>query len=801
MESRFGVELSRPRNNIFRFRGLNGQILSRIVRNKNAAQRELNSVSDAKKELDLQEANDLFFKAPSKSSQKESHFLLRENFINVFYPLLEELKFSSEKEIQAILENFAYRKYAIRTRNFEAQRTLSTQEKEYIQSVERLSSFNPLLVAMAVTNPTVLNQYLSSHFENLSTQTLLNLKNGDYVPAIQVGTGPNGMASIGEILRQRPDLMKSMLVVDEGKDPGGPFAVPQGPAWRLNSKNINSADGRAMPDPIEVLAGRTIRAYSSPIRWYPGERSKKEVARSGSINTPVEYLPSPDDISTDLYANNADLQQIIAIETALLVNNLALKTKIIKIEPNLSGSKGNKTVTLEFTQKGKTKTLKINTDALILASGIGEPYYGFPLETSRAKTVIEASKNLRLPKLTNTLEAFSCLNSLVGSKDQVGETLVIYGGRDSLKTLLEYIGRIYDVKNPNLKGVKQIIIVTNEKDLEGRCRYEAIKDLFKSGFVKIIKDRVSDVDFESIDEPVEKRKLVFYDSEGKPIKTESDEVLKADRCIAATGFKSQISDLLLDYQKQMKSRATKVEYKKIRLPTNQFVPVGRSLKVDPSVLMIGTAYPSLPDSYFLDQLPRSSQNALRSISENLVAIGFKTAEAQAAINIALNNGILGSLDTSKTPLKTRANRKKLVLKLTKDDPIIQKSISFSAKELVASRKLKTDDANKLLRPVFLYDLGNQICVDPTIPKALQEIFKSGITLKYNRDKKEFILNYQTNRSSKKIFDLILEICNKEAFQSVLQKFFDSKISSTPSLTISISFDGKGYIDPRLSYLE
>ena len=79
---------------------------------------------------------------------------------------------------------------------------------------------------------------------------------------------------------------------------------------------------------------KTVRAYGSPLRWYPGERKNNGDIRQGSINTTVDYLPTPDNLSSARYPTNEELQSVLSLQTAMLVKNIALETRVVSIDPN-----------------------------------------------------------------------------------------------------------------------------------------------------------------------------------------------------------------------------------------------------------------------------------------------------------------------------------------------------------------------------------------------------------------------------------------------------------------------------------
>src|SRR3989344_250780 len=258
------------------------------------------------------------FVNPEKGKNKDAFNFVRSRFVETIYPLIESLR--ADETTAGVVKSFLEsdtknpekqnprRQFEQRMGSLEKQRPLTDVEKSYLQSVEMLSVFNPYLIACAYADPGVTSEFLRHHFENISENTTSNLKDGDYFPLLQIGLGPNGLAALGETVRNNPDLASAMIVVDAGKQPGGPFAIPEGAAWELNSANRRGAGGRTLPKKPASDELKTVRSYGSPLRWYPGERGSDKSIRQGSINTTVDYLVTPDDLSTARYPTNEELQ-------------------------------------------------------------------------------------------------------------------------------------------------------------------------------------------------------------------------------------------------------------------------------------------------------------------------------------------------------------------------------------------------------------------------------------------------------------------------------------------------------------
>lgn len=67
-----------------------------------------------------------------------------------------------------------------------AQRELLPEEEEYLASVESLSKFNPYMVAVLSEAPGESYEYLSHHFNRLTSKTWGDIEEGDYIPQIHI---------------------------------------------------------------------------------------------------------------------------------------------------------------------------------------------------------------------------------------------------------------------------------------------------------------------------------------------------------------------------------------------------------------------------------------------------------------------------------------------------------------------------------------------------------------------------------------------------------------------------------------
>ncbi len=524
------------------------------------------------------------------------------------------------------------------------QRPLTNQEAAYLDSVEALSAFNPYLVGLANVNPAVTAVYLEAFFKERSQRTAEELEDGAYVPLVQVGLGPNGLASLGEIMRSRPELAADMLVVDDAELPGGPFGIPKGPAWDLNSANSSGLDGFVLPDGCtDLQVGKRVRDYGSPLRWYPGERNKESSTRPGSINTTVDYLINPDVISNGRYPTNEDEALVLQLQTALLTNKLLLNNRVVQGSDLQDGS-GRKEIILQSTQPDGTKRLKrIYTDELIVASGLGDVNYGFDLSTSKAKFVLQAQERVEgFPRFSDTLRAFQALASKEQDSPIPGKRIVVYGNGNSADTLIEYLGGLFDSNNPNVRNIEKIYVVTTGK-LSQRPRYAQISDLRsrngRGNLVEEVSARVGDVDFSDPEGPLD-QPLKLFDTNGNIIQDNAGNEIVADNVIAATGFRSTTlsGNGPLALLTEERSADGKLATEPFSLPTNKNVSVGDRIKGREDLLLVGTgSNPGFDVTDKLLQLPPDARSALlRNGAENAVAIGFRAPDTQAAVRLFLD---------------------------------------------------------------------------------------------------------------------------------------------------------------------
>ena len=774
---------------------------------------------------------------------QEAFLYIQNNYLRSFHALVETMRSdpSSQAKMNSYLDtqNGTRPKslYEQRLSQLKKQRDLSPVEAEYFKSVERLSVFNPYLVAAFNTNPKLVSTVANEVLELKSTETQAKLEDKGYFPLIQVGTGPAGTIALGEVTRNNPNLSKQILVIDSGSKVGGPFAVPNGAAWSLNSANAKSASVRNLTDlPENTEEAKTVRGNTgSSLRWFPGERLKeKPDIRYGDINPIVDYSVMLSEINDQDYANNWDLQNLIAVQNALLVENLSLETQLVKIEPNLDPNlAGDKVVTLRIKQGEDSKEIQIRTDALFIAGGLGEANYGFNLDCSQASQNLlgqEQKNSKEFPKLSTTLEAFKALVDENDQKEfEEDSTLIIYGAGNSLDTLLEFFSRQFsDNTNQSIKNIKKIYVVA-DKDFNARPRYAKIKDIFprnsNPNFVEIINSRVCDVD--TLKENDDKE-LVVFDKDFELISNLQGDPIKGNYVIAATGFTSNLDGILEGYSEKLAESDDNQALASIELRSpftlngDSKVKIAEELSADPNIVILGTnSNAFFTEEAKLAQLPQLAREALeRNGAENAVAIGFRGPDTQTTVKTWLEQREVNipsenlkfqaekQVDINLSP-STRFNS--LVKDIDLDSGINfepnnksnnENSILLNTKLysiLGSSIKIIDGSKNNTLAQNFNGEINFQIVIDPdnqilqlSIDKEIGFIDKAGRAIYDSAD----IL-------PEPVYDQIAESIKDPIFQKYVLNYCSSSPNLSrqekPIIQAQLAFK-RGGVDPRRSFI-
>lgn len=756
-----------------------------------------------------QEKFEAKFVSPEKGLNREALGFLRARFLESIFPLVESLRVdrSTEMVVGEFLDSTPERKslrsqFTQRLRALEQQRELTETERAYLQSVELLSVFNPYLVAATYADSGVTSEFLRHHFEKTSERTLANLKDGDYVPLLQIGLGPNGLASVGEVVRNNPELASAMLVIDAGKQPGGPFAIPEGPAWELNSANRRGGSGRVLPDAPGAEELSSVRAYGSPLRWYPGERGQGLSVRQGSINVTVDYLITPDDLSTARYPTNEELQIVLSLQAAMLTKKVALETRFISMRDNPDPeAQGDKLVTLEIKDGSGTRRMEIATDAVFGATGLGEAGYGFRLDGSKAEKVINETEGKKgFPKISRTLEAFNALAGRTKERYSPGGTMVLWGRGNSADTLIEYVASIFQGDNPKVRDVTKVYILANG-DLSARPRYALINDLKprngRGNLIELVNARVADVDFSDEQGDPQDRKIVLLDASGEAIRNSEGDVIEADSGIAATGFRSRLDSEFESYAEARSEDPGESLRAPLKLPTNDGITVAETLSTDPSVLILGTASkPEFDSVDKLAQLPVEAREALlRNGAENAVAIGFRAPDTQAAVNIWLNSR---EIDIDEEPA---ANPREVL-------SVDEGERAASGESVWLNRVVETEDlfqpnniedVVRLLSPLFIYNIGNALELTREGERRFTGEIDFSMTLDESGENLGLMLNPGSRSVPQEVFDRVKAACTDKDFQRYALIALRKK-RRNPKLDIVLGFKN-GYVDPKTTFVQ
>ena len=533
--------------------------------------------------------------------------------------------------------------YVQRVEALQRQRDLTDIELAYLESVELLTVFNPHLIALAREAPDLTSLYLERYFTSMDQAVKASLVPDMYIPVVQVGLGPNGVAAAGEMNRINPEVAAGMLYIDANALPGGPFGVAKGPSWELNSANSLSDSTNNLPDILESDAnGLSVRSYGSPLVAYPGERREGVDIRQASINVTVDYLPNPDNVSTRRYHTNVDMARILQLQSALLVDNIMLSTRVVGVEKLSDGLPGDTRLWLQYSSaSGELVTTTIRTERQNLAGGLGEPSYGFRLEGSGAIDILRSENTGPdgFPLLTDTIDAFAKLSDPEGEPTAPKGVIVVYGKGNSTDVLIEYLGRQFESGNPALNGITKLIVVA-DGELNRRPRYAQINDLKarngQPNFLEFVSARVGDVARQA------DGTLQLSGTDSRPLTAGvngSRRVIKANHVISAAGFQPELDEVFLPLLSPGESINTRRGLGRLALPSNPGFSIADQLQADPATLILGTASRAdFQNPSKLGQLPRQSREALlRNDVGNAVAIGFRTPDTRAAIRLSFTN--------------------------------------------------------------------------------------------------------------------------------------------------------------------
>lgn len=571
-----------------------------------------------------------------------SESVLTANFINSLSPLVQALRghavYGSRTEAMLFANPQGYTdtvgRFLISRGLLERQRLLSTREAAYIESVEHLSSVNPYIVAAGVAAPEVTNICLDAELARRSQATREALPDGSYTPLVVAGVGIHGTIAAGEILRQRPDLAADAVFLDKAKTAGGVFAKANGPAHNLNSATYIGNEPFQLPD----VTDGTLREFAGIFPQYPGERTDPRRGRTGSINRLIPYFPAPDELKKAArYITNWHLALMAKEQAALTVANFMGETELIQAEPNLDGGPGLFKLTLrDQSEQGTATTRTLYTDSLLLPTGLGKPRRVVK-DNEFLQQILDAQRDKPgLPYYTDAIDAYNFFADQTREKEPHGRRIAIIGNGDTAATLAEALGGLFETGN--IDDIDEIYIVA-EASVSERCRYALIADLLerktgRKNILQYVERRVGEVLFRNPfardPDTVRNDGLALVDTEGFLIsKTQQNslDILVVDHVIEATGFSSRVEEILKPLLGQQKlADATEG----ITLPSDPNVVLGQRLRNYPEIAILGTASDPAITPEKLAQYPQTTQEVLRLVDENVVAIGLRGLDTTAA---------------------------------------------------------------------------------------------------------------------------------------------------------------------------
>lgn len=687
---------------------------------------------------------------------------LTRRFRQSLMPLFEAIRGSDSDDslVQDFIragENAPRDKYTQKIERLEEQRELTDIERAYLESVELLSLFNPHLIALAKERPELTSLYLEAYFKDLSRQTAERITDDIYVPNIQIGVGPEGAAAAGELNRVNPEMARDTLYIDLAKVPGGPFGVPLGLAWLLNSASGTGPTTNILQDLTELdIQGRTVRAYGSPLVAYPGERIDGQDVRRGSINASVDYLLTADNVSTRRYPSNVDEARVIQLQMAMLADHMLLETEVLRSEPVNDGKPGNKRLTIAITnpETGDVQIRTVRTDNVTLASGLGQEGYGFDLAGTEAEKIIVANNTAPngFPRISTFLQSLEAVSRPVEPRLAPQGTVVIPGGGNSSDVVLQNLGRQLDTNNPMLSGIDKIVVLSTGQPSE-RPRYFEIIDLKsrngQPNFIEVVEARLGDIKLR------DDGRLEFVDNNGQPIYVGSNggtTKLVADHVIATTGFIPMTDAIFRSQLAKNESIDKKQNLDKVRLPNNPNFTIANRLSNDKDVLIVGTASEAdFENPNKLAQLPAKSREALiRNGKANAVAIGFRATDARAAVRLQYTGKTASETELELRPRKAKIDGTEVtssqVTKAIKIDtkklPELRQNIDADSETLTAlflgslpvvSIAGQSTQANGMY--TFQVSLGDEqdelVMITPSgTPKGLQQMVRRSIAQPY-----------------------------------------------------------------------
>lgn len=632
---------------------------------------------------------------------------------------------------------------------------------------------------------------------------------------IHVGAGTNGLSFVGDLTRIQPELVERALVVDSGRYPGGPFAVPFGNAFQANSANTRDA---SLYGNVEDYSPQSLGVYNGNV--FPSSRVKNLKTdtingRGGPINQSVAWGIAPDFFSTQKYPSNLEIQRTIALMSTLVYKNPCMSTRAVNPRVAPSGSNGKYVVTLErVNKKGKVERKDVYTDIVTCSLGPGEPYYGFDLERTRAGKILQDQKEaaregrvVRPPAkggayITHTLDFLRETNGERSEKVTLPEVILLAGDGDSTAIVLERIAGLFDGRVKN-RRVKKVYVVGSKKKLSQRPRYAYIKDLIErteegssEQLVEFVEDRITDVSFATAKDQNKDRLVATASKTGSaPIQDKKGRIIYFDKYIANTGFRNGVNDFLktlYDDEEVNILDSNDPRTLDITLPTNPGIVVARGLKDRENVIVTGVSADLPFGPAFRETVSPSTADALIRLNVvNKVSIGLNSAAAQAAAE-----ALYGGVTITVPPEPWRKAEEQFTLEGLKDGEslFVDGDVFTQSIEKVLARSEEVssvlDDANKILSAMLAFEFNSFTSLSRVSGEVLYSL---------NFDDKTESISIQkikggSNVSYKFTKLLVDKLCNNERFV----RYFVEAVRAVPGrenyggATLSLNFENGTY---------
>lgn len=249
-----------------------------------------------------------------------------------------------------------------------------------------------------------------------------------YVEELVVGAGVHSAAYNVEFMHYAPTIPR--LSVESASELGGQFRQYGGPAFRMNTPNrpINIDDPKALDNPN---------------------------MNSFGPHAPLQLS----DISGDLYADNEKIGIAAAVNQYLSAKTL-LETSVTSVKLNTNeNSLGKYKVELIDTKTGKVS--EVNTDRVIVSTGLGKAEHGFSQFDKQTKELCNANDG-RVITYTDFLEEVGDRSNPFPLERFANKCVVIVGGGHSALTVAEHltgIGPEYRGSTAALGYPSKVVIV------------------------------------------------------------------------------------------------------------------------------------------------------------------------------------------------------------------------------------------------------------------------------------------------------------------------------------------------------